>query len=501
MRQRTGLLTVLATSVLLITGCSGSATAPDRATVDPLTWRADLWQELLGGEGTNPLDDQRTLARLNDPSSSDLGAERAGSARDAARAWLTAEVTGTGRDAFAGYWPDGDGTVNGALAAGAGCTNLRILAVNPQPLPLTSAGSQEWVKVLLGWTANCPAADRTRPQVTFAYLRADADSWAVVRPARVPTVEPETVSGVVPEWALTELVDCTEPGVRARLEIAEAWKVLCADATREKVTLTARIGWRSPEEQAELFDEAVALYGAEEARRRIAAADANGCSSAHCAGTAIDIVPDDTTLAWLRTTVLCTDLAGTFTPATQGQCAPGWHPVPRMTRYGFTSPVPRSPGHLEWSLPLPSLEGPSAGCTADAGVPVGDVIDAIWRCRLLTAGYPADRIPAVLPLARALARCESGLDPGFQAFGGRFSDQPHPDTGRPYEALGLFGLTSGWTEALLGPDAPWWEPDLSALAGVERFLDEWTYGRDPWKVFGCVGGDGVRPGGLFATFP
>ena len=66
-------------------------------------------------------------------------------------------------------------------------------------------------------------------------------------------------------------------------------------AEADGVTFRVNSGWRSPEYQQRLLEEAVAEHGSpEEAARWVATAE----TSAHVTGTAVDIGPSDA-MAWL----------------------------------------------------------------------------------------------------------------------------------------------------------------------------------------------------------
>ena len=100
--------------------------------------------------------------------------------------------------------------------------------------------------------------------------------------------------GAVPEG--TTVFDDHLPGV-AKLDPAllGALRRAAIDAADEGVELLVDSGWRSPEYQQRLLDEAVAKYGSEEqAARWVAAPD----RSPHVSGDAVDVGPDDAT-AWL----------------------------------------------------------------------------------------------------------------------------------------------------------------------------------------------------------
>ncbi len=67
------------------------------------------------------------------------------------------------------------------------------------------------------------------------------------------------------------------------------------DAANDGVELYVKSGWRSPEHQEQLLQEAIAKYGsAEEAARWVATPD----TSPHVSGNAVDLGPSDAT-AWL----------------------------------------------------------------------------------------------------------------------------------------------------------------------------------------------------------
>ena len=94
----------------------------------------------------------------------------------------------------------------------------------------------------------------------------------------------------------TTVFDDEIPGV-ANLDsdLLAALHQAAADAADDGVDFFVDSGWRSPEYQERLLDEAVSKYGsAEEAARWVATPD----TSAHVSGDAVDIGPSDAT-AWL----------------------------------------------------------------------------------------------------------------------------------------------------------------------------------------------------------
>ena len=74
-----------------------------------------------------------------------------------------------------------------------------------------------------------------------------------------------------------------------------ALRQAATDAAGDGVELFVNSGWRSPEYQEQLLQEAVSEYGSEEeAARWVATAE----TSPHVSGDAVDVAPDDAT-AWL----------------------------------------------------------------------------------------------------------------------------------------------------------------------------------------------------------
>jgi D-alanyl-D-alanine carboxypeptidase len=100
--------------------------------------------------------------------------------------------------------------------------------------------------------------------------------------------------GAVPDG--TTVFDDAIPGV-ANLDPAllGALRQAAADAANDGVVFVVDSGWRSPEYQEQLLQQAVSEYGSEkEAARWVAAPN----RSAHVSGDAVDIGPTDAT-AWL----------------------------------------------------------------------------------------------------------------------------------------------------------------------------------------------------------
>ena len=100
--------------------------------------------------------------------------------------------------------------------------------------------------------------------------------------------------GAVPHG--TTVFDDEVPGVgNLDPDLLGALRQAATDAADDGVEFYVDSGWRSPEYQEQLLDEAVSKYGSEEeAARWVASAD----TSAHVSGDAVDIGHSDAT-AWL----------------------------------------------------------------------------------------------------------------------------------------------------------------------------------------------------------
>jgi D-alanyl-D-alanine carboxypeptidase len=104
---------------------------------------------------------------------------------------------------------------------------------------------------------------------------------------------PGEADGAVPDGAT--VFDDEIPGV-ANLDQAllGALRQAATDAADDGVEFVVESGWRSPEYQERLLQEAVSKYGSEEAARWVATPS----TSAHVSGDAVDIGPSDAA-AWL----------------------------------------------------------------------------------------------------------------------------------------------------------------------------------------------------------
>jgi zinc D-Ala-D-Ala carboxypeptidase len=106
----------------------------------------------------------------------------------------------------------------------------------------------------------------------------------------------DEADGVVPDGAAVSVFDEEIPAVgKLDLDLLDALSRTATDAAADGVGLLVNSGWRSPEYQQQLLQDAVVEYGSrEEAARWVSTAE----TSAHVSGEAVDIGPFDAA-AWL----------------------------------------------------------------------------------------------------------------------------------------------------------------------------------------------------------
>jgi hypothetical protein len=201
----------------------------------------------------------------------------------------------------------------------------------------------------------------------------------------------------------------------------------------------------------------------------------------------------------LDDTVGCVDADGDVSAGTT--CPVGGSPVPRSEQYGFAATLSSDPGYLEFTLPIGSGAGGSLGA-ADcdpAGVPVPDMVAAIFRCRLARDGISGAEQDTIVAQAEVISRCESGWNATAEAFGGRFASTPDPADGQLYTEQGVFMIdaataNSGWVEggsgALQNP-----------VANINGAASLWLATRG-WEQFGCATGvtGGFEGGPVLAVY-
>jgi zinc D-Ala-D-Ala carboxypeptidase len=106
----------------------------------------------------------------------------------------------------------------------------------------------------------------------------------------------DEADGVIPDGVAVSVFDEEIPAVgKLDPDLLDALRRAATDAEADGVGLTVTSGWRSPEYQQRLLQDAVVEYGSqEEAARWVATAE----TSAHVSGEAVDIGPFDAA-AWL----------------------------------------------------------------------------------------------------------------------------------------------------------------------------------------------------------
>lgn len=501
MGTRRGAIALVAVCLALAAAAAwwltSSKDAADTPRFDPVEYQPEAWTAILvapdatdAQTGDSATRRQAQIDALNTAPST---LEDRKDAEALAGAIVQAAVSGVGRSQWADYFPrSGDDP--------SGCRDVTIDAVNAQPLPYAAMGNQTWAKAIVVWNGNCPGTlDTFTPQgglqASYVYLLRGDNGWIPVREAALPG-RGSSLGGQDVDRSLLDTLDgCSRGDQYARIEVATAWKELCEAATADGIALVATSAWRSAQQQAELYDEARTLWG-DDADLYIARSDTDGCTSKHCAGVAIDVELSDTTLAWLRSPVGCLT-AGDVTPvAPDGTCPAGADLVSRAARYGFVQPLTSSPGHLEYAGPVSRISTGGDTCRDVAPGPVPGQIADVWRCRLARAGVTDSASVDIVATAVTVARCQSNWNPAFVAFDGTFRDEPHPDTGQPYDAAGLFALSRDYARAYTGDEQSWIDPAVAADTAASAWLEEETYGRDGWQLFSCVSGDGIVTGGL-----
>ena len=112
----------------------------------------------------------------------------------------------------------------------------------------------------------------------------------------VPDGVVDEADGFIPDRVTVSVFDEEMPAVgRLDPDLLDALRRAATDAEADGVGLRVNSGWRSPEYQQQLLQDAVAEYGSqEEAERWVATAE----TSAHVSGDAVDIGPSYAA-AWL----------------------------------------------------------------------------------------------------------------------------------------------------------------------------------------------------------
>jgi zinc D-Ala-D-Ala carboxypeptidase len=120
---------------------------------------------------------------------------------------------------------------------------------------------------------------------------AEASSSAEARPPTGTPTALDTADGVIPDGVLVSVFAEEIPAVgNLDPDLLDALRQSATDAEGVGVALRVTSGWRSPEYQQQLLQDAVVEHGTpEEAARWVATAE----TSAHVSGDAVDIGPPD----------------------------------------------------------------------------------------------------------------------------------------------------------------------------------------------------------------
>jgi len=141
-------------------------------------------------------------------------------------------------------------------------------------------------------TPSAPARRRRRiALVGLAILRV-----AIVAFVLQPWLVASEADGVIPDGATVSVSDEEHPAVgRLDPDLLDALRRAATDAEADGVVLRVNSGWRSPEYQQQLLQEAVLEYGSKKAAARwVATAE----TSAHVSGDAVDVGPSNAA-GWL----------------------------------------------------------------------------------------------------------------------------------------------------------------------------------------------------------
>lgn len=447
----------------------------EQALATPAEFTTSFWDKTLGGD--EEMTPER-WAEFNDPTNSDLPAQDAQLLMTLGRNLTIADLKGVGRETWPQYWPNTN--------ANALCSELNIVGASPMLLPVNNGAT--YAKILVAWEGVCiDGTEASSFNVSYVYAHKKGSSWVPVRDWEVP-VDPslETVAGLEPaDYELKNLSNCgaaSNEDIQARIIVANAWDLMCADAVKDGVKLEATSGYRDRVEQLELFNSAIKYYGSEkEAKRWVAPADEASCSSKHCDASAIN-VKSGKSLIWLNQVVGCS-VNGEITMG-KTSCEVGESSVKRLNLYGFSAPVPYVPTYLEFILPI-ETEKANPDCNP-GNVSTPTMVAQIFRCRLDIAGITGESQDKIVAEALVVSRCESGWNPLALAFAGKFRNSPHPVSDMTYDQGGVFMLSAEESERLMTAG---YKDVHNPVANINAAASLWLISQD-WSSWGCATGAG-----------
>jgi hypothetical protein len=157
----------------------GDSSGDPRNGVPVISYTPARWFELSIGDGGDlaGVSLAERAAALSDPTLSDLGPDDGAGAAATARAFVTADITGEGRDAFALLFD--------ALPQLRPCENFQVLGAWADTLPSAGVGPYAVAQVL--WAGECLNGGTVdNPAGSRVYLQKVNGRWTVVDPITVP---------------------------------------------------------------------------------------------------------------------------------------------------------------------------------------------------------------------------------------------------------------------------------------------------------------------------
>jgi hypothetical protein len=498
---------LLLAAVLSMSACAGTSAPLEPASFDPEAWFSPQWEILLGGDPSSP--DEAEFDVESFSAATDVPVGSRSNVEQLISDVALAEATGTGRWLFGDYFPVNHPPASPAPSPPSGeplryCRDVSVVAVSTFVMPVHPVGS--FVKALVLWRGDCPfpppsvspseqlhltavyAADANRAAVPRGSVGDTYGGWVPTRPVEIPGARNSGGYRLPAPWELTELDSCSTPGVVVRIEVELAYSELCAAASAAGLGMLANEGLRAPQEQFEMFTDALERHGSEaKARLHIAYSDGFICESTHCGAEAIDLQPDRGLLAWVEETVGCLEPAGVYVAP---PCGPSARPISRLESFGFVNPIPSAPYHLEYALGTLDADADLYGDCTPGPVDIAARVDAIFKCRLLESGLGADLASSTASQALRLAECTSRLDPTWRSFDGRFTDTEHPLTGERDDRAGLFGVSVSVAERWTHGGQQMRTTANSNIDTTARlFVEERRWGRWGWDLLACATGE------------
>jgi hypothetical protein len=451
----------------------------DAGFVPPDEWMSPAWSGFFGFEDwwdgdfsrlnveASDVDDPDAVRRVAvEALTASLRGERSGDVSEGVRTWLNAPLPFP--------WQSLAGR----------CDRVNVLGAHPALVPIPQRFKVNVAKTVIVWTGDCvdglPDAvlgdaevelTESSVKVSYVYAALGSSGWVPARATQLPG----SASGVfptgaaVPDEQLSEFSECSDVAVVVHVDLFAAMSQMCADAAAAGVALRFEAGLLSAEDLRDAYIAARRKFGPREAAVRVGWSLAGRCASPHCVGRAVDV---SGAVAWLNAPVGCT-AGGVLSE--QG-CSVG-AVVRRVQLYGFVTPLPWDPGHLEWGL-APSMPGWAASCDPLPGLPVQSVIATLWRCRLGEAGFSAEQVREIVARAVLVAGCESGWNVRWQN---------GTDTAATPEG-GLFSLTGGAADAFVpGGSGAVLDPSANADGAARLFIHLESSSGDGFSYWqGCV---------------